>query len=157
MRTYSFNCVCIIYFSSMPNIDKKVQFQNGILLVLNIWIKKLVFFLTTEKNSSAVTFSNIHACQRPTLVFWNIYACMHAIGTKSSGVKYNIVSLKINLHCLWGWANLCIYVRNVFKFYWESPIPHCKPNYISVWKKGQRRIFPFGLYYNTLKFSCHPF
>lgn len=28
-------CICIISFSSMPNIKNKVQFQNGILLILN--------------------------------------------------------------------------------------------------------------------------
>lgn len=33
----------------MPNIKNKVQFQNGILLILSIWMKKLFLFLNNVK------------------------------------------------------------------------------------------------------------
>lgn len=39
----------IIYFSSVPNIKSKVHFQVGILLILNLWMKKLFCFSTMLK------------------------------------------------------------------------------------------------------------
>ena len=158
-------CISIISFSPMPNIKNKVQFQKGILLILSIWMKKLFFFSIMLKKciinwveGKILQCSNFqqYSCSSASYFVVLKYLYMRAIGTKSSGVKFNIVLLKIYLYCLWGWANLCTYSRKLFKFYWEAPVPHCNPNYLSIWKQGQRRIFPFRLCKDPLKFSCGP-